>query len=336
MLDTGAGYTIIDNRVAEAITRRAADNEIPQRIHQGFSEGVSTVGGTLGKTDATFWHSLPVGIGSHTIRSATPWIGVDLSLMTQATGTRIDGLIGADLFRQLTWQVDNMKRTLTVLADVPSTNSYQQCVPYRSAYGQPPEIQIDLKSGNWVAFQIDTGTTDSLASLELLDTLHKDGNGIEQIGETRMATANGAHDAAEYLMDGLIFSGMPVGRLRLQESAGGLNNLGMGFLSRFDNYLLVPAEMVLCYNAKSFTRNDSKPLRYIPLVYVNGRIEISDDTSQDFPEYGLKQGDVLLEINGQRALPVDIEESREKLGSLPKGKLQIVIDRRGERKTISL
>ncbi|MFC0399586.1 aspartyl protease family protein [Paraburkholderia rhizosphaerae] len=336
MLDTGAGYTIIDPHVASTITRRADDNEVPERLHQGFAEGVSTISGTLGKQDVTFWQSLPLGIGNHMIRSATPWIGLDLSLMTKATGVQIDGLIGADVFRQLTWQVDNMNRTLTVLSDVPSTNRYQHCVPYQSAYGQPPEIQLDLQSGNWVPFRIDTGALDSFAPLDLLEALHKDGNDIRPIGGSRIVTANGGRDSAGYLVDGLSLGGQAVGRLRFQESAGGLNNLGMGFFSRFDNYVLIPAEMVFCYNAKNFTRDDGERLRGIPLMYVNGRIEIGDDTPKDFPEYGLKRGDVLLEVNGQKPSPADIEELRERLDSIPQGKLRILIDRNGARKTIDL
>jgi hypothetical protein len=75
-------------------------------------------------------------------------VGTDLSLLTKVTGRQIDGMIGADAYRQLTWQVDNVKRTLTVLTDIPSTTGYQQCVPYHRSYGNAPEIQIHVKNGD--------------------------------------------------------------------------------------------------------------------------------------------------------------------------------------------
>lgn len=336
LLDTGSAYTIVDNQVAAAMTQRATDHEIPARLHQSLAEGASTPGGTLRKDDVKFWRPLRIDIGDHALRSATPWLGLDLSMLTRATGRHVDGILGTDVFRQLSWQVDNVKRTLTVRADVPSTAGYQQCVPYRDEYGQPPEIQIGLTNANWAPFRIDTGLTDSLAPLDLLHALHKNGSNIEQIGEASMATANGTHHASEYLVDGLSISGMPVGRLRVLESAGGLNNLGMGFLSRFDSYALVPAEMVLCYNAKNLTRDDHKPLRYIPLIYVDGRVEVGDSSMGDVSGYGLKPGDVLLEVSGRKVLPADIEELREDVGIAPKGKLTILIDRSGEKKTIGL
>jgi predicted aspartyl protease len=336
LLDTGAALTVIDNHVAAAITRPAADNEVPARIREGLAEGVSTVDGTLAENAVKFWYPRPIEIGRREFRSATPWLGLDLSLMTAATGRRIDGIIGADIFRQLTWQVDNVQRTLTLLTDVPSTTGYQKCVPYRNEYGQPPEIQIGLKSGNWVPFRIDTGATDSLAPRDLLHVVQREGGDIEPIGETHMATANGAHRAGEYLVGGLIFDGMPVGRLRIQESTGGLNNLGMGFFSRFDSYALIPAEMVFCYNARNFTRDDHKALRPISLIYAGGHIEIGDGGMGDVSGYGLKPGDILLEVNGRKVQPADIEELRNDLGDMPKGKLTILIDRGGERKTIGL
>jgi hypothetical protein len=175
-----------------------------------------------------------------------------------------------------------------------------------------------------------------LAPPDLLHDLRKDGGEAKHVGQTQVATANGISEASEYLIDGLVFEGMPVGRLRAQENPDGLNVVGMGFLSRFDSYALIPAEMIFCYNAKNFTRDDHRPLRQISLIYVDGRVELFKAGKDDVAGYGLKHGDVLLEVNGKKVQPADIEQLREDLRVAPQGELTILIDRSGERKSIKL
>ena len=334
MLDTGSGYTIIDNRVAKEISKTMPDSQVPPRLLQGLSDGVSITQGTLKKRDFTLWQPQPFAIGTETLYSPLPWLGLDLSKFTQSTGVRIDGLLGVDTFRRLNWQVDNKNRTLTVSVQPPSTLSYQQCVPYNDNYGSAPELRIDIDNRNWVPFHVDTGTDLTLAPADLLQVLRDQGASVTPLGQSVSTSAGGIRVADDYLVDNLAFNGQPLGKLKIRES--GLNNLGMGFMSRFNRYLFIPSEMVFCYDPGDLAQHDQQPQRYIGLAYLNQRIEIAYSNPADLAEFGLHNGDVLLKINGQPVQAAQLEEIREQIANAPAGSLTLDIERRGKQKTITL
>ena len=336
LLDTGAGYTIVDNRVAAQLTNPAAASQLPDRMRQVLNDGLSTVNSTLKKDDVKLWQPKPITLGNQTLNSPIPWLGMDLSLFTESIGVQIDGFLGIETFRRLNWQVDNQRRTLTVWSQPPSTQGYRQCVPYADTYGGSPELRIDLKGNSWVPFRVDTGASYALAPADLLKVMYDNGAQIEQIGQSVGASASGVHESNEFLADGLSFNGQPIGKLLIRESAGGLNNLGMGFLSRFDSYVFIPSEMVFCYNAGNLARDDQKPRRYISLSYLNGRVEIARNEPDDIARLGLANGDALLAVNGRSVQPARIEELREEVSDTPAGKLTLVIERDGQPKTVDL
>lgn len=337
LFDTGSSYTIVDRQLAPKLTRQEADKDIPAIVHKGFAgAGVSTPGAALDKASVTFWHPQPLVIGSRTVTTVLPWIGADLSHMTQAMGQRIDGLIGDDVMRQLAWKVDNKTRTLAVWNSTPAIAGYEHCMPFQSSFPQPPQVELTTRHGQWGAFTIDTGATDMFVSTQTLKGLHQGGMEIEQVGTSGFATVNGVDSTASYLLGGFEFGGAPVGRVAAIESAGGLDNLGMGFLSRLDSYLIAPAEMLFCYNAGNLARNDVAAWRFINLAYRDGRVEIGENDAAQLAALGLQSGDVLLEVDKRPVQPTDIGELREKMDSAPKGKLEIVIERQGVRKTLTL
>jgi predicted aspartyl protease len=336
VFDTGAAITVVNNRLASKLTQPVQDKDVPAILHEGVTHGVATPGGALAKTDVTFWRAQPITIGNQTISGVMPWLGADLSSMKQTEGQKIDGIIGSEFLRQLTWQVDNKTRTLTVWNGTPPITGFEHCVPYQSSYSQPPQLKIDTQQGLPLVFNIDTGATGAFVSQEVLKALREGGTTLKQVGTSELSTIAGNVSAPDYLINDLVFNGVPLGSTLATQSTGGVDNLGMGFLSRFDKYLLAPFQMLFCYNAGNLGLNDTAVLREIHLVYHNGKVEIGESDAAGLSIYGLEQGDVVLMVDKRTVQPTDIGELRQMLYKAPIGTLEIAIERKGVKKTVTL
>ena len=141
------------------------------------------------------------------------------------------------------------------------------------------------------------------------------------------ATAKGIHKQSSYLIDGLYFQDRSVGRLLVKSSNSEINNLGMNFFSRFDDYLFIPSKMLFCYNADVFTHDEEKSLRSIGLRYFGGYVELFQNDPAEISIFGLKNGDRLLAVNGQIVEPAKIGDLREILSTTPAGQLKLQIER---------
>ncbi|KAA1189827.1 aspartyl protease family protein [Photorhabdus heterorhabditis] len=331
-LDTGASYTIIDNKLAKTLTQITPESKIPVTFHRMLSDGMMTTSGTLHKADLTLWQPLAITIGNYTVPGSDPWIGLDMSLFSQSIGQKIDGILGIGTFRQLSWEINNLNHTLTVWRHAPSVLNYQQCEPYSDSYNRSPAIQVSN-----VIFNIDTGASHSYASQEFIEYLKKEHK--DKISEginVKYASASGIDSSKEYLIDGFYLQQLPVGRLRVSENKQDLYSLGLNFFSRFDDYLFIPNKMLLCFNAKNFTRYDNKLFRTIMVRYFNNKIEVFYNEPKDIEKFGLKNGDIVLEVNGQKILPKDITYVRNQLSETPMGKLTIKIERNGAQQIINI
>ncbi|MGV7962836.1 aspartyl protease family protein [Photorhabdus tasmaniensis] len=333
LLDTGASYTFIDNELAKTLTQITPESNIPVTFHHMLSDGlITTSEKRLHKDDLTLWQPLALTIGNYSVPASDPWIGIDMNLFNQSIGQKLDGILGIDTFRQLNWEVNNLNHTLTVWHHAPSILNYQQCEPYSDSYGKSPAIQVSN-----VIFNVDTGADYSYVSQEFITYLKKEHKDKIYEGiNVKYASASGLDSSKEYLIDGFYLQQLPVGRLRVSENKNDQYYLGMSFLSRFDDYLFIPNKMLLCFNAKNFTRYDSKLLRTIAVRYFNNKVEIFYNEPKDIEKFGLKNGDVVLEVNGQKVLPKDITYVRNQLSETPSGKLTIKIERKGSQQIINI
>ncbi|NHB92118.1 aspartyl protease family protein [Photorhabdus cinerea] len=332
-LDTGASYTVIDNKLAKTLTQITPESEIPITFHHMLSDGlITTSEKRLHKADLTLWQPLAITLGNYTVPGSDPWIGIDMSLFSQSIGQKIDGILGIDTFRQLSWEVNNLNHTLTAWRHAPSILNYQQCEPYSDSYNRSPAIQVSN-----VIFNIDTGASHSYASQEFIEYLKKEyKDKISEGINVKYASASGLDSSKEYLINGFYLQQLPVGRLRVSENKNDLYSLGLNFFSRFDDYLFIPNKMLLCFNAKNFTRYDNKLFRTIMVRYFNNKIEVFYNEPKDIEKFGLKNGDIVLEVNGQKILPKDITYVRNQLSETPAGKLTIKIERNGTQQIINI
>lgn len=334
-LDTGASHTVIDNTLAATLTRPTPASQTPATLRRILDQGIETVDGQLNKDDIQLWQPETIALGTYDIAGSGPWLGHDMTAVSEALGERIDGILGIEAFRQLNWAISNVDKTLTVWRHAPSSLDYQHCMPYGDSFGKSPEMEVTFNN-DWAMFRIDTGAVDTLVSDEFLRFLQAGGATTVQAGESMPSvSASGVGRSHSFLVDGLTFNQMAIGRLKVTRS-NNLLSFGMNFMSRFDQYLLTPHSMQFCYNAANFTRDEQAAVRQIAVRHVQGSIEVALNDDAQIRQYGLQNGDRLLVIDGQAADPARIMEVRRRLMETPIGTLDVVIERDGRRIAMSV
>lgn len=335
LLDTGASYSAIDNKLASLLTLTTPRKDIPVYFQQFITNGLITTSDKL--NNFKLWRPLPIKIGTYTILGHDPWIGLDLSLFSEAIGQKIDGILGIEVFRQLNWAIDNKNKTVTIWKQAPSKISYQNCVPYEDAYAQSPLLILNNKdkSGQWNAasLNLDTGADDTIISKELLSFWESSKMCKLNLDQKNIvgASASGLNTNETYLIDCLFFDQMRLGDFRIHVTRNNINKLGFDFFSRFDNYIFIPSKMQFCYNTKNFTQNDKKFLRYFSIAYLNNRLEFRYNNPVNIASYQLLNGDILLQINNINVNKLNIKQVRELLNTTPPNKLTLLV-LRGENK----
>lgn len=336
LLDTGISTLVIDNALATELTQRLPGDQVPALQRAILAAGIQTPGGPLPQDALLLWQPMAIAIGDSVLPAGAPWLGRDLSAFTQMRGVKIDGILGQDIFRQFAWQVDNQQGQLSVWQQAPGTLDYPVCVPYRDTYDSGPELLLNYHNRP-VPMRVDTGVYYSYIGDELIKASRERPEsavltGINQpiLGLTGREVRDG------YSLTGLIFNQMPLGKLLVRESKQGAYGLGMNFLARFDSYLFMPKKMLFCYREQHFTRDEPEPLRILAVRYYAHRVEFFSHSATALARFGLQNGDVLVEVNGSKALPEGLHQLRIALADTPAGQLVLRIERRGKLKTIRI
>jgi len=336
LLDTGISTLVIDNALASELTQRLPDNQVSPLQRAILGAGIQTSGGPLPSDVLLLWQPMAMAIGDRVLPARAPWLGMDLSALTQVTGVKIDGILGQDIFRQFAWQVDNQQGQLSVWQQAPATLDYSQCVPYRDAYDSGPELLLDYYHRP-VHMTVDTGVYYSYIGDELIKISRERAEsavlpGINQpvLGITGQVVSDG------YSLTGLSFNQMPLGKLLACENKKGAYGLGMNFLARFDSYLFMPKKMLFCYQQQRFTRDEPAPQRILAVRYYAHRVEFFSNPPTVLARFGLQNGDVLVEVNGSKVQPEGIHHLRIALADTPPGQLTLKIERHGKMKTIRM
>ncbi|MBT9431486.1 clan AA aspartic protease [Candidatus Sodalis endolongispinus] len=206
VLDTGASYTVIDKRLAQTLTRPATSNEIPSVFRTIMANGVVSTQGKLSADQVTLRRSLPITLGNYTLTGVNPWLAIDLDIFSQSLGEKVDGVLGVEVFRQLSWAVDNRSHRLTAWRHSPSLMGYQQFLPYEDQFGRSPVLTLDYKAYT-ISMVVDTGAVQSFVSEDLIGRMKKQYcNVTTSYRQSPSATASGMGHDNDYLIDGLTFN----------------------------------------------------------------------------------------------------------------------------------
>ncbi|SLM62194.1 aspartyl protease family protein [Dickeya aquatica] len=337
LVDTGASFTTIDKRVAKKITRPLLITEIAEIYREGLTH-INTVYDRIKPESDIAVKPLPFSIGSEEIRDNDLWLAIDLSRLSEAMGTNIDGIIGIDTFRKLNWMVDNKKQRLTISKDAPGANTYQKCTAYDNRYNNMPVLWFDVDDSE-LALYVDTGADSNNVDIEVIKM-------IEKIKGKDAVTRNTENSAAvdlggivtenSYILKGITFAGMPLGEINVSANQNKHFAIGMDFLSRFDRYAFIPSRMMFCYDTQSIERKEIKAQRHIAIRARDKQIEVFYNPDDVLKKTGLRNGDILLKVNDITYAPAQINQVREHLKQIPKGKLKLTIVRNHEQRDIYL
>lgn len=181
---------------------------------------------------------------------------------------------------------------------------------------------------------MDTGARYSLVAESTLAHFVAQKSATPLSGTGPSATVNGVPQARDYMLNELMFDGQAIGQLAVSE--GMADMLGLHFLARFDRNMLVSSTLEFRYEASHFTADKPRPLRRLPVRFVNGHVALLSSASDHLARCGLQNDDVLVEINGKRVEPATIADAHEQLSAAPAGSLQVTIERGGARHTVPM
>lgn len=211
LLDSGAGVSVIDLRAARALGLKL---DAPQTV--------------LGVGGSSVAYRVPgVAIGLSGIALPNPQLALDLSGVSAQCGRRIDGLIGAEFFRNHIVQINFRTQTIRLLSrgELPSASS--EVLPL-VARGDAfcVQLSVNAQPPGWV--RVDTGCD---SALEWLTTHHsRQTSGAPSIA----AGAGSRHPVPTTVqLGGLRLTDIPTG---LHETAifdGEAGLMGNGLLSHF-------------------------------------------------------------------------------------------------------
>lgn len=184
---------------------------------------------------------------------------------------------------------------------------------------------------------MDTGASDSYVGKEFIEFAKKQkGTLVLDNPVSRNGDVIGNYNSPLYILRGLKFSNMPLGELKVTENPNQIYAVGMDFLSRFNRYVFIPSRMMFCYDVSSIERHGLTSQRSISIRYIEQHIELFYNYNDNLKNTGLRNGDILLKINGTAYPPAQIDKVREILELTPKGKLTLTIQRGTQRQEVRL
>lgn len=334
LIDTGASITIIDEKTAKEITQEVPYSSL-HPFHKKIFSNFKTIHDKIDIKNLKFIKPVSVFIGKEEINDNEIWIAKDLTLFTQASGTKIDGILGIDTFRKFNWHVDNKKGQLTILRKSPPISTYSYCIAYQDAYGESPYFYLDYGNNDYIKVRVDTGNDGSDLGYDFLEYFKNQKGEITPIKHNITAMeATGLIKNQDYILKGLSFNNHPLGEIRITGNNNNQYLLGMNFLSRFSRYAFMPSKMLFCYDANSLYKDNQYPVRNIGVRYYNERIEIFYNEDKELEKYNLNNGDIIKSINGINYAPQEIDKLRKIISLTPKGKLNLIIERQDVKQKI--
>jgi outer membrane lipoprotein-sorting protein len=333
ILDSGAGGPVMDTDVAKELGLQT----VGKLEARGAGEGTQ---------EANFIRLPNVRLGDVVIDS-TSGVAISLKFLDKYEGMPIEGIVGYDLFSRFVVKIDYQNQKLTLYE--PSSFKYEgkgQSIPITLENNHPHvKAIVDGKyEGNFV---IDCGARSSLTlytpfveehnlvakSGKTIDVLAGVGVGGKVMGKaTRMQSIKIGDFVIPAPLTNL--SSAKAGALSSEKTAG---NIGGGILKRFTVIFdYGDSRMILEPNA-NFAYEDNLDMAGLWLTRENDSTKV-DFVVDDSPagNAGIKEGDVIVKINGQPAKDLQLRDIRQTLMSDAGETVTVTISSEGKERTIDL
>lgn len=340
----------IDGKPARFLVDTGGMNLLTPQAAKKF--GIHGEGKLLGRgvgehsVDVALAHAQQVRVGDAVLDKPV-FLIMDLGALSAVEGVECDGLVGYEMFRRFGITIDYANRQL-ILADpskfVPPANAHE--TPFQLA-DRMPIIQGNL-DGVPARISIDTGSRSSLTvhapfahAHHLVEKYHAAADAVAGWGVGGASRARPAR-----------FGTLSVANLSVNDIAGDIYtgdkgsfaapdisaNLGGGVLRRFTVAFDYSAKkMYLAPNA-AFATPDEFDRSGLWLLGAGDALEIADVAADSAAQRaGLKTGDRLVAIDGEKIASRRLPEWRQRLRHLPVGtKLAIEYLREGHAQMTTL
>lgn len=228
LIDTGAGVSVLDRETAGRLG-----------VKPGREVAVDGVGA---KATGTWPLDLPVRAG--TVALPGRYLGLDLGPLSRACGCRIDGLLGADFFKDRVTEIDFEAREVRVGGRSAASSGEVLPLNLRPG-GMLVPVTIEGRGQQWV--RLDTGCASALQWADA--EAHAGGSprrGAVGLGEVAIAQTT-----ARVGIGSTSFEAVPTGVHPAPIFPGEAGLLGNGLLSRFASVLIDPRAGVVRLRTRS-------------------------------------------------------------------------------------
>lgn len=310
VFDTGASTVVLDEKTAAEIGVKAN--------YQQPAEGAS---GTQMYNIAL---SQKFQVGNITLKDAHTVL-VDLERLSKRGGTKIDGIIGANIMKEYITEIDYDEKVLRLYKNVDAIKNKGDytAVDVTIDYTNIPEIDLEFTLENGQKFSgnflFDSGANMTF----LLNTPFAKENKIEsQLSKTIENKSESLTTSSTFKIgkvagmqfDKFSFGEMP---MDISNSTSGVTSsseytgiVGVKVISKFNCILDYGNEIIYFKPNKSFADAFEFPRSGISLSKEEGKIKISNVvTAAEAYEKGIREGDQLLEIDD--VIVEDIHKCRD-------------------------
>jgi len=316
LFDTGATFSIMDSSFKPLLGKAIKKEKVEASV---------------GKAEVEFYK--PVDIYFRNINMSTKHnlLASDLSFLTKVSGKTFHGILGmANLYKHV-WDIDF--DDLLIVARSSSTQN-QAADGFKSLDIIPtkqgiPSISVNITDQN-ILFILDTGDNGfGRLQPQIIDSLIEK-NLIQSVARDTTVSMSGVHDVRRVRVREISIGESSYKNVVMTESQQ--NALGLGFLKRHHVILDFPAKKFhykVGLHSMIVDREDKSGLK---LVSHDDKIYVANiDEMGPAAKAGIKTGDFLIEMNGERIVGGALVNVREAFKDIDGKNISLVLSRNNER-----
>jgi outer membrane lipoprotein-sorting protein len=333
LLDSGASMPILDSQTAKDLGLERVGK------FEGRGVGESTQEVNLVTLSSISLNNLVID----SISAAT----VDLKPLSKYEGMPLEGVLGYDIFSRFVVKIDYENQKLTLYE--PSTFEYKgegKSFPI-TLENNHPHIRAIIDGQYEGNFVIDCGARSSLSLhtpfVQKHDLLAKTGKKINAFSGIGIGgKTKGRLTRVQSIQMGSFRIPAPLTTLALSEKGGFSSekidgNIGGGILIRFTVIFDYSNQQIILEPNRNFNYEDNFDMAGLWLTKDNNTTKV-DFVVEASPaaKAGIKEGDLIIKINGQLTKDLLLRDIREMLKAGEGKKVSLIINSQGEEKRIDL
>lgn len=318
LMDFGASHTTFDKSLEKLL---------------GEPKNTLTVTTEEGQThQASTYYAPDARLGPLDLRRGGPVYCVDLTELREVTGLDVRGVIGMGMLRRYVVQMDFDAREVRFYeADDREHPQWGEQIKMSSTPHATPLLMVGVGPKYNAVLMLDTGYmgTGTLPG-GLFDQLVADGE-ITNLRKVTLGSARGEVQSQAGRLSTLQAGDLNYKNL-IFERGGRYGMLGLGFLSRHTVTIDSPGNRAYLKPGREFQRADENDMSGLHLLAKPDGVTVhSVDAESPAAQAGLTEGDVLLQVAGNKTAEVSLAEIRRVLRSEPGKKIDVILLRDGKK-----